>query len=220
MQPWKTILVVLIFKHFYLDILLSSTYGKHQNMYALCFILLTYVYIFLNYFFMESSTCILLFYNNPPHVFLHYMVYIDLCFVSSAPQEPGSSRSSPRLKQKRLEAQTPQDIVRRSLRQKIREVRMTLSGCQLSSILVYNSLKRIFSSFFQSISRRSLPPIKRRTASIRNTNASAASSMLISDGETPRHLLRNILQTGMCISPSIVWFFQVFVHLTFCYFHI
>ncbi|XP_024141436.1 centromere protein T [Oryzias melastigma] len=95
--------------------------------------------------------------------------------TSSAPQEPGSSRSSPRLKQKRLEAQTPQDIVRRSLRQKIRE----------------------------SISRRSLPPIKRRTASIRNTNASAASSMLISDGETPRHLLRNILQTEPVKSPIV-----------------
>ncbi|RVE59523.1 hypothetical protein OJAV_G00189360 [Oryzias javanicus] len=97
--------------------------------------------------------------------------------TNSAFQEPGSSsvRSSPRLRQKRAEAQTPQDIVRRSLRQKIRD----------------------------SISKRSLPPIKRRTASIRNTNASAASSMLISDGETPRHLLRNILQTEPVKSPIV-----------------
>uniref|UniRef100_H2LLX0 CENP-T/Histone H4 histone fold domain-containing protein n=1 Tax=Oryzias latipes TaxID=8090 RepID=H2LLX0_ORYLA len=97
--------------------------------------------------------------------------------TNSAFQEPGPSsvRYSARLRRKSAEVQTPQDIVRRSQRQKIRE----------------------------SISKKSLPPIKRRTASIRNVNASAASSILISDGDTPRHLLRNILQTEPLKSPVV-----------------
>uniref|UniRef100_A0A3P9I291 CENP-T/Histone H4 histone fold domain-containing protein n=1 Tax=Oryzias latipes TaxID=8090 RepID=A0A3P9I291_ORYLA len=97
--------------------------------------------------------------------------------TNSAFQEPGPSsvRYSARLRRKSAEAQTPQDIVRRSQRQKIRE----------------------------SISKKSLPPIKRRTASIRNVNASAASSIPISDGDTPRHLLRNILQTEPLKSPVV-----------------
>ncbi|XP_068161893.1 centromere protein T [Antennarius striatus] len=74
-------------------------------------------------------------------------------------------------------AQTPQDILRRSLRHKLRE----------------------------SITRKSLPPTKRRTASVvlRRTNTPAPTSMLVDDGDTPRHILMSILQTEPARSPVV-----------------
>ncbi|KAM4524142.1 uncharacterized protein cenpt [Odontesthes bonariensis] len=94
-------------------------------------------------------------------------------------QGPSTSgvRRSNRQSKKDGDAQTPQNILRRSLKHKIRE----------------------------SITRKSLPATKRRTASVvlRRTNTPATASMLFNDGDTPRHLLMNILQTEPVKSPVV-----------------
>lgn len=57
-------------------------------------------------------------------------------------------------------------------------------------------LKLIQMSYLQSITRKSLP-FTRRTASLASRRSTPApASMLLDDGDTPRHILRNILQTG------------------------
>ncbi|XP_023196312.1 centromere protein T isoform X2 [Xiphophorus maculatus] len=95
---------------------------------------------------------------------------------SSEPQAAGSSE--PRRKSRRsgrdAEPKTPQNILRRSLRNKIQE----------------------------NITRKSLP-LKRRTASAVLRQQAPSSSMMFDDGETPRHLLRNILQTEPVKSPVV-----------------
>ncbi|XP_027881762.1 centromere protein T isoform X3 [Xiphophorus couchianus] len=95
---------------------------------------------------------------------------------SSEPQAAGSSE--PRRKSRRstrdAEPKTPQNILRRSLRNKIQE----------------------------NITRKSLP-LKRRTASAGLRQQAPSSSMMFDDGETPRHLLRNILQTEPVKSPVV-----------------
>ncbi|XP_061565201.1 centromere protein T [Cololabis saira] len=91
----------------------------------------------------------------------------------SASKDPSTSgiRRSSRQK-KRDEVQSPQNILRRSLRHNIRE----------------------------SITRKSLPQGRTSSALLRK---SAAPSMLFNDGETPRHLLKNILQTEPRKSPVV-----------------
>ncbi|XP_032358323.1 centromere protein T isoform X2 [Etheostoma spectabile] len=84
-----------------------------------------------------------------------------------------ATRSSNRLSRREAGAQTPQDILRRSLRHKIHE----------------------------SITRQSLPATKRRTASVRKLPAST--SVLFEDGDTPRHILKNILRTELVKSPVV-----------------
>ncbi|XP_043959248.1 centromere protein T isoform X2 [Gambusia affinis] len=95
---------------------------------------------------------------------------------SSEPQAAGSSepRRSSRRSRRDAEPQTPQNILRRSLRNKIQE----------------------------NITRKSLP-LKRRTASAVLRQQRPSSSMMFDDGETPRHLLRNILQTEPVKSPVV-----------------
>ncbi|XP_028287066.1 centromere protein T isoform X2 [Parambassis ranga] len=96
--------------------------------------------------------------------------------TNSVPQGPNTNRQrrSNRLSQR--DAQTPQDMLRRSLRQKLRE----------------------------SITRKSLPANKRRTTStLRQPNKSATTSMLFNEGDTPRHILMNILQTEPVKSPVV-----------------
>lgn len=120
-----------------------------------------------------------------------------ICFVSSA-SKPQSPRRSSRLN-KNAGAQTPQDILRRSLRNNIREVRKRrradADDGYVESLKVDLSL-----SSFQSITRKSLPATKRRTASVvLRKSTPAPSSVLFDDGDTPRHILRNILLTGMCM---------------------
>ncbi|XP_054613214.1 centromere protein T isoform X2 [Dunckerocampus dactyliophorus] len=79
-----------------------------------------------------------------------------------------------RSSKKNAGVQTPQDILRRSLRQNLRE----------------------------SISRTHLPPAsKRRTASV--VVRKASSPMLFDEGDTPRHILMNILRTEPVKSPVI-----------------
>ncbi|XP_029932959.1 centromere protein T [Myripristis murdjan] len=93
--------------------------------------------------------------------------------TSQAQRASSGARRSSRLSGKDAGAQTPQQILRRSLKHKLRE----------------------------SASRMSLPPsnVNRRTtlAALRksNTHAPATASLLCDEGVTPRHLLRNILQT-------------------------
>ncbi|XP_071767714.2 uncharacterized protein cenpt [Centroberyx gerrardi] len=90
---------------------------------------------------------------------------------SSQTQSSSSVRRSNRLSRKDAGAQTPQQILRKSLKHKIRE----------------------------SASRISLPQSKRKTISVvsrkTNTLTPATASLLCDDGVTPRHLLRNILRT-------------------------
>ncbi|TKS89830.1 Centromere protein T [Collichthys lucidus] len=81
-------------------------------------------------------------------------------------------RRSSRLGEKDAGAKTPQDLLRRSLRQKLRE----------------------------SITRKSLPAPKRRTTS---TVLRKSTSMLFDDGDTPRHILMNILRTDPVRSPVV-----------------
>ncbi|XP_063338089.1 transcriptional regulator ATRX [Pelmatolapia mariae] len=94
-------------------------------------------------------------------------------------QEPSSSgtRRSSRLSKKDAGPQTPQEILRRSMRHKLHE----------------------------SITRKSLPATKRRTASVvfKKVNMPATSSVLINDGDTPRHILMNILRTEPVKSPVV-----------------
>uniref|UniRef100_A0A1A7WBA4 Centromere protein T n=1 Tax=Iconisemion striatum TaxID=60296 RepID=A0A1A7WBA4_9TELE len=96
----------------------------------------------------------------------------------SQSQEVGTSeprRSSRHSKRRNAETKTPQDILRRSLRQNIRE----------------------------SITGKSQPPTGRRVVSVVLTRMSSSTSMILSDGATPRHLLRNILQTDPVKSPVV-----------------
>ncbi|KAM6896999.1 uncharacterized protein cenpt [Xenentodon cancila] len=95
----------------------------------------------------------------------------------SREQTTGAVRRSSRLSKKDAEARTPQDMLRRSLKQKMRE----------------------------SITRKSLPAPRRRTASVvlRKLSTPSAASVLFNDGETPRHLLMNILQTEPVKSPVV-----------------
>ncbi|XP_040923243.1 uncharacterized protein cenpt isoform X2 [Toxotes jaculatrix] len=91
-------------------------------------------------------------------------------------QSASGIRRSNRLSKKDAGAQTPQDILRRSLKHKVRE----------------------------SITRKSLPATKRRTTSVvLRKNTPAPSSMLFDDGDTPRHILRNILLTEPVKSPVV-----------------
>ncbi|XP_044035223.1 uncharacterized protein cenpt [Siniperca chuatsi] len=95
--------------------------------------------------------------------------------ASNAPSISGTRRSS-RLSKKDAGPQTPQDILRRSLKHKVHE----------------------------SITRKSLPTIK-RTASVvlRKINTPATGSVLFDDGDTPRHILMNILRTEPVRSPVV-----------------
>ncbi|XP_029702229.1 centromere protein T-like [Takifugu rubripes] len=83
------------------------------------------------------------------------------------------TRRSSRLSNKDNVGQTPQDLLRRNLRQKMRE----------------------------SITTTSLPPTKRRTAVKRESNTAAL--MSFDDGGTPRHILKNILMTEPVRSPVV-----------------
>ncbi|XP_061823821.1 uncharacterized protein cenpt isoform X2 [Nerophis lumbriciformis] len=94
----------------------------------------------------------------------------------SRDQNPSSIYRT-RLSVKKADAQTPQNILRRSLKHKMRE----------------------------SISKKNLPPAsKERTVSLGlgNPNTRASSVMLL-EGDTPRHILMNILQTEPVKSPVI-----------------
>ncbi|XP_074476199.1 uncharacterized protein cenpt isoform X2 [Sebastes fasciatus] len=96
---------------------------------------------------------------------------------ASKPQSTSTNRRSKRLSKKDAGPSTPQDILRHSLRHKMRE----------------------------SITRQSLPATNRRTASVvlRRINTPAQPSMLFDDGETPRHILMNILRTEPVNSPVV-----------------
>ncbi|XP_017290402.1 centromere protein T isoform X1 [Kryptolebias marmoratus] len=95
--------------------------------------------------------------------------------VSEAPSSSGSRRSS-RLIKKNAELQTPQGMLRRSMRHKISE----------------------------SVIRKSLSATtKRRTTSVLLETKPPSTSMLFNEEDTPRHLLRNILQTEPVKSPVI-----------------
>ncbi|MEQ2257049.1 hypothetical protein ILYODFUR_030454, partial [Ilyodon furcidens] len=95
----------------------------------------------------------------------------------SASQEPSGSglRRSSRFRRKDAEPQTPHIILRRSLRHNLHE----------------------------SITRKIPPATKRRTASVLLRRQTASTSMVFNDEETPRHLLRNILQTEPLKSPVV-----------------
>uniref|UniRef100_UPI0037E8546C enolase-phosphatase E1 n=1 Tax=Semicossyphus pulcher TaxID=241346 RepID=UPI0037E8546C len=97
--------------------------------------------------------------------------------ASAAEVSTSGTRRSSRLGNKDAGAQTPQNILRRSLKHKMRE----------------------------SITRKSLPAPKRRTASVvlRRIETPAPASMLFDDGDTPRHILRNILLTEPARSPVV-----------------
>nr|XP_057918436.1 centromere protein T isoform X2 [Doryrhamphus excisus] len=98
------------------------------------------------------------------------------CNVSRANSSTFVRRT--RSSMKNASAETPQDILRRSLKQNMRE----------------------------GISRTGLSPAsKRRTTSVvlRKANTPASSSMLFDEGDTPRHILMNILRTEPVKSPVI-----------------
>ncbi|XP_073345925.1 uncharacterized protein cenpt isoform X2 [Pagrus major] len=96
--------------------------------------------------------------------------------ASTAPSTSATRRSS-RGGNKDAVPQTPQDMLRRSMRHKIRE----------------------------SITRKSLPATKRRTTSVvlKKINTPGPASMLFDDGDTPRHILKNILLTEPVRSPVV-----------------
>ncbi|KAF1373886.1 hypothetical protein PFLUV_G00243580 [Perca fluviatilis] len=94
---------------------------------------------------------------------------------ASKPQSSSATRTSNRLSRNDAGAQTPQDILRRSLRHKIRE----------------------------SITRQSLPATKRRTTSVVLRKLPSSTSMLFDDGDTPRHILKNIMLTEPVKSPVV-----------------
>ncbi|XP_029134146.2 enolase-phosphatase E1 [Labrus bergylta] len=107
-------------------------------------------------------------------------VLLKHILTTEPPRTPISrspTRRSSRLGNKDGGAQTPQDLLRRSLRHKLRE----------------------------SITRKSLPPPKRRTASVvqKKMNTPATTSMLFDDGDTPRHMLMNILRTEPVRTPVV-----------------
>ncbi|AWP17686.1 putative centromere protein T [Scophthalmus maximus] len=91
---------------------------------------------------------------------------------TSKVQSTSGTRRSSRLSKKDAGAQTPQDILRRSLKHKVRE----------------------------SITRKSLPAATGRASSVvlRKINTS-----VFDDGDTPRHILRNILRTEPVKSPVV-----------------
>ncbi|XP_053269212.1 centromere protein T [Pleuronectes platessa] len=97
----------------------------------------------------------------------------------SAAKELSASetRRSSRLSRRDAGAQTPQDILRRSLKHNMRE----------------------------SITRKSLPTTTMRTASAgpRKMQTPAPTSMLFDEEDTPRHMLRNILLTEPVRSPVV-----------------
>ncbi|XP_062298815.1 centromere protein T [Scomber scombrus] len=94
---------------------------------------------------------------------------------TSEKQDTSEIRRSARLSKKDAGGQTPQGILRRSLKHKLRE----------------------------SISKTSPVPVKRRTTVFRNTLESARASELFDEGDTPRHILMNILRTEPVRSPVI-----------------
>ncbi|XP_023258220.1 centromere protein T [Seriola lalandi dorsalis] len=96
---------------------------------------------------------------------------------ASKVQSTSGTRRSNRLSKKDAGARTPQDILRRSLKHKMRE----------------------------SITRKSLPATTRKTASfvLRKANTPGPASVLFDDGDTPRHILRNILRTEPVRSPVV-----------------
>ncbi|KAM7370861.1 hypothetical protein PAMP_010375 [Pampus punctatissimus] len=85
------------------------------------------------------------------------------------------TRRSTRLSKKDAVGQTPQDLLRRSLKHKMRE----------------------------SISRKSQPPTTRRTNIFRQTPKPAQVSQLFDEEDTPRHILMNILRTEPVKSPVV-----------------
>ncbi|XP_022056124.2 centromere protein T isoform X1 [Acanthochromis polyacanthus] len=99
------------------------------------------------------------------------------CLDSSVSRGASSSgtRQSARLRKKNAGPQTPQDILRRSLKHKIRE----------------------------SITRKSLPATRRRTASVALRKTNTPAPVLFDDADTPRHILMNILQTEPVHSPVV-----------------
>ncbi|KAG7507953.1 centromere protein T [Solea senegalensis] len=96
--------------------------------------------------------------------------------VSKA-QSPSGKRRSSRLSKKDAGAQTPQEIMRRSMKHKLRE----------------------------SITRKSLPATTSRmtTSGLLRKTTPGLTSMLFDDDDTPRHLLRRILQTEPVRSPVV-----------------
>uniref|UniRef100_A0AAQ5XLX8 CENP-T/Histone H4 histone fold domain-containing protein n=1 Tax=Amphiprion ocellaris TaxID=80972 RepID=A0AAQ5XLX8_AMPOC len=120
--------------------------------------------------------------NLSARVLLHNILSIEspkTPITSSVSRRASSSgtRQSARLRKKNAGPQTPQDILRRSLKHKIHE----------------------------SITRKSLPATRRRTTSVvlRKTNTPAPASMLFDNADTPRHILMNILQTEPVHSPVV-----------------
>lgn len=70
----------------------------------------------------------------------------------------------------------------------------------------------------QSITRKSLPSTRRTGSLAPRKSTPALSSMLLDDGETPRHILRKILQTGTSSDLSkllpVIFFFFSHLHLS------
>ncbi|KAI4807447.1 hypothetical protein KUCAC02_027254 [Chaenocephalus aceratus] len=101
-------------------------------------------------------------------------------FTRSASQQLSASatrRSSSRLRNKDAVPQTPKAILKQSQIHKLRK----------------------------SISMQSLNATRRvtRSVSFRSSNIPPVNSMLLEDGETPRHLLKNILQTEPVSTPMV-----------------
>ncbi|XP_019738968.1 uncharacterized protein cenpt isoform X2 [Hippocampus comes] len=118
--------------------------------------------------------------NLSPRVLLRHILRTEPLRTpvtrSVSKEQRCSLTRSTRTRAKDGPARTPQDIIRRSMRHKMRE----------------------------SISRQSLPPTK-RSASVRLKTAitSASSSMSFDEADTPRHLLLKILQTEPTKSPVV-----------------
>ncbi|TNN46756.1 Centromere protein T [Liparis tanakae] len=107
-------------------------------------------------------------------------VLLQQILSTEPPRTPitrSSTRSSDRLSRKDAGAQTPQNILRRSLGRKLRE----------------------------SITRKSLPATNKRTTSfmLQKTNTPASASGMCDDEDTPRHILMNILRTEPVKSPVV-----------------
>ncbi|KAG7227873.1 hypothetical protein INR49_013667 [Caranx melampygus] len=64
---------------------------------------------------------------------------------------------------------------------------------------------RLSKKMLESITRKSLPATTRRTTSsvLRKANTPGPASMLFDDGDTPRHILRNIVRTEPVRSPVV-----------------
>ncbi|XP_074518687.1 uncharacterized protein cenpt [Halichoeres trimaculatus] len=87
----------------------------------------------------------------------------------------GATRRSSRLENKNAGAQTPQNMLRRSLKHKLRE----------------------------SVTRKSLPAPRIRPVSVILKKTPVQASMLFDDGDTPRHILMNIMRTDPVRSPVV-----------------